>query len=351
MSCVFEDPDCMIGLIVGTGTNACYMEQTNKIELISDNERQTSEQMIINCEWGNFGANGVLFDITSIFDNQIDEQSPNPGKQIFEKMISGMYLGELVRLILLKLHNVGVVFYGSDISSLDIRGAFKTMLVSEILDCQDEEYVEIQNLIMNHIGIGASVHDCKVVHQVCRVISKRSSMLCACGVAAIVYQLIDPERKLKIDSRTLSVSNDSGLSSSSNSNSNENLENFTNNAHVNLNDSNTSKGTPALMLTPPPVNSAHKNLEKENSEKPKKRRIVCGVDGTVYRRHPTFARDLKKYTDLLVPNSIDLEYKLSHDGSGKGAALTALVAELTAMELQKQSSLVAGELPKMQVNV
>ena len=153
MSCVMEDPDCAIGLIVGTGSNACYIEKTDKIETISDEVKASSKEMIINCEWGNFGSNGVLFDIQSIFDAMIDEQSPNPGKQIYEKMISGMYLGELVRLILIKLHDVGVVFYDEPIDSMRQKGAFETALVSNILNCENDDIMEIQNLIAMHLGV------------------------------------------------------------------------------------------------------------------------------------------------------------------------------------------------------
>lgn len=61
MSCVFEEPDCMIGLIAGTGSNACYLEKTKNIELIDKSIANESENMVINCElewvfWGKIFA-------------------------------------------------------------------------------------------------------------------------------------------------------------------------------------------------------------------------------------------------------------------------------------------------------
>ena len=44
----------------------------------------------------------------SEYDDVVDEHSVNRGKQRFEKMIAGMYLGEIVRLILLDLCKQGV---------------------------------------------------------------------------------------------------------------------------------------------------------------------------------------------------------------------------------------------------
>ena len=55
--------------------------------------------MIVNTEWGAFGDNGELDYIVTKWDRNVDAASLNPGKQIFEKMISGMYMGEVVRQV------------------------------------------------------------------------------------------------------------------------------------------------------------------------------------------------------------------------------------------------------------
>ena len=53
--------------------------------------------MIVNTEWGGFGNQGELDFILTKWDRRVDATSVNPGKQIFEKVISGMYMGEVVR--------------------------------------------------------------------------------------------------------------------------------------------------------------------------------------------------------------------------------------------------------------
>ena len=45
--------------------------------------------MVINTEWGAFGDNDELDFIKTKWDNAVDNNSVNPGKQTFEKMISG----------------------------------------------------------------------------------------------------------------------------------------------------------------------------------------------------------------------------------------------------------------------
>ena len=50
----------------------------------------------------------------------------------YEKMISGMYMGEIVRLVLLKLKKHGLLFGGKGSEDLETMGRFYTKYVSEI---------------------------------------------------------------------------------------------------------------------------------------------------------------------------------------------------------------------------
>lgn len=65
--------------LTGTGTNACYMEEMKNVELLDGDDGR----MCINMEWGAFGDNGCLNDITTSFDQDVDIHSINPGKQRF----------------------------------------------------------------------------------------------------------------------------------------------------------------------------------------------------------------------------------------------------------------------------
>ena len=58
MSCAFEDHSCQIGLIAGTGSNACYMEKLGNITKIPESSEEG--RMCINMEWGAFGDDGTL---------------------------------------------------------------------------------------------------------------------------------------------------------------------------------------------------------------------------------------------------------------------------------------------------
>ncbi|XP_075020434.1 hexokinase-3 isoform X2 [Calonectris borealis] len=128
MSCGYDDPKCEIGLIVGTGTNACYMEEMQNVGTVEGDQGR----MCINMEWGAFGDNGCLDDIFTDFDRLVDEKTINPGKQRFEKLISGMYLGEIVRHILLALVEKQLLFRGKPCPKLQTRDIFQTKFLSTI---------------------------------------------------------------------------------------------------------------------------------------------------------------------------------------------------------------------------
>lgn len=50
----------------------------------------------------------------------------------FEKMISGMYLGDIVRLVLKKLTEDNLLFKGKVSDALHTAGKFETKLISDI---------------------------------------------------------------------------------------------------------------------------------------------------------------------------------------------------------------------------
>ena len=65
MTCAFEDPEAGVGLIFGTGTNACYVERLSNAEMWQPQDGQGGlpETGILNCEWGAFGNGGCLDDV------------------------------------------------------------------------------------------------------------------------------------------------------------------------------------------------------------------------------------------------------------------------------------------------
>ncbi|KAL9687070.1 hypothetical protein QQ045_031466 [Rhodiola kirilowii] len=95
----YHDPDTVAAIIIGTGTNACYVERTDAI-IKSQGELTSFGGMVVNMEWGNFWSSHLP---RTSYDTELDAESPNPMDQGFEKMISGMYLGDIVRRVVIKM--------------------------------------------------------------------------------------------------------------------------------------------------------------------------------------------------------------------------------------------------------
>ncbi|XP_015988575.1 hexokinase HKDC1 [Rousettus aegyptiacus] len=192
MTCAYDDPYCEVGVIIGTGTNACYMEDMSNIDLVEGDEGR----MCINTEWGAFGDDGTLEDVRTEFDRDLDLGSLNPGRQLFEKMISGLYLGELVRLVLLKMAKAGLLFGGKISSTLHTKGKIETRHVAAM-----EKYKEgLANTreILTDLGLEPSEADCIAVQHVCTIISFRSANLCAAALAAILTRLRENKKLLRL---------------------------------------------------------------------------------------------------------------------------------------------------------
>ncbi|WVY89002.1 hypothetical protein V8G54_037934 (chloroplast) [Vigna mungo] len=98
----YWDSDVVAAVILGTGTNACYVEKISAIPKLQGHAF-SSGKMIISTEWGAF-SNSLP---STEFDREMDAATINPGEQIFEKTISGLYLGEIVRRVLLKMTEEG----------------------------------------------------------------------------------------------------------------------------------------------------------------------------------------------------------------------------------------------------
>jgi hexokinase len=83
--------DAYIGLIVGTGTNMAAFVNADKIPKI-DSSLNWQGLTPVNLESGNFNPPHL-----TKYDELVDEKSDNKGSQRFEKTVSGLYIGQILR--------------------------------------------------------------------------------------------------------------------------------------------------------------------------------------------------------------------------------------------------------------
>jgi len=88
--------DSYIGLIVGTGTNMAGLINKNQIPKLSK-EYNGGEYIPVNLESGNLKPKSTVGEYLTKIDEQVDKNSNIQGRQMFEKAISGGYIGSVFR--------------------------------------------------------------------------------------------------------------------------------------------------------------------------------------------------------------------------------------------------------------
>lgn len=166
-----------------------------------------------------------------------------------------MYMGEIVRLIILDLYEKELLFVGHRDHSwktdyrlaLYTKGAFYTKFVSEIESDSGVTFSRTTS-VLEQMGIDRPTYDdCAIVKYVCKLVSRRAAQLAACGLSVLLNHINEPS-------------------------------------------------------------------------------TTIAVDGSLYRFHPKFKKNMEKAMSILVAPHIKYKMILSMDGSGKGASLVAAVA-------------------------
>jgi len=304
VACANSNPDCRIGLIVGTGFNACYLERLDRCEKWPANYT-SPKQVIVNCEWGALGDNKQRRELDKFrneFDHQVDAESVNPGSQTYEKMVSGMYIGELLRLSMLKL--------------------FKNrLLFKAMFDGQDAAATE-PNQRTRSPSPARSPASCRGPRSASSVGSNVSLQNRIC-VSPNSTTSLESSHKLNVknalDGKHLSMLGMDELGGT-----------FTESTKVmqELNISQFEKSDLTIVIqlaSKIMTRSAHLvgcgvSALLEKLERPFS---VVGYDGSVIKYHPYFLKNVVQKCGQLTSKEHKFEFSLSSDGSGIGAAVVA----------------------------
>jgi len=198
----------LLGAIFGTGTNGAYVEKLDKIKKLTSQSSEegsydkSTGEMIVNTEWGSFDNHLSVLPRTP-YDDSLDAESNNPGIQMFEKRISGMFLGEILRraiVTMIKNPSVGL-FTDEDSSRNDIHSTTEVNSDSP-LHTQwglDTSFLSIahgdsslglkvtRQTLDRDYGVSApSAEDAEAVKLIASAIGKRAARLSAVAIAAVV---------------------------------------------------------------------------------------------------------------------------------------------------------------------
>jgi hexokinase len=306
----------LLGAIFGTGTNGAYVEKLSKITKSMEGEYDKSTgEMVVNTEWGSFD-NGLKVLPNTPYDAILDRDSVNPGIQMFEKRISGMFLGEILRIALITMMNKPDVplFRDENSSHNDYRS---TTTINENSPLHTQWAVDSSILSIaeadNSVGLralrqeiekslgvsAASSEDAHAVKEVAHAVAKRAARLAGVAIGAIVIHTG------RLNPGASSVPQPKSAAAIT-----EDIKK--------LNLAEAASATASKL-----ANTAGLAVNEEEI-------VDIGVDGSLVEFYPGFEdymRDaLRAMPEIGAAGERRIRIGIAKDGSGVGAALIALVA-------------------------
>ncbi|KAF2719438.1 hypothetical protein K431DRAFT_305182 [Polychaeton citri CBS 116435] len=199
----------LLGAIFGTGTNGAYVERLDKITKLNDAPEaekrdidDSTGDMIVNTEWGSFDNHLSVLPNTQ-YDKSLDDESNNPGVQMFEKRVSGMFLGEILRRAIISLINdeKAALFKDDNSDQNDVhstttiaddsllyqRHGLDTAFLSLTASDSSQGLKATRQALDKTYGVSAtSAEDAEAVRVIAGAIGKRAARLSAVAIAAVV---------------------------------------------------------------------------------------------------------------------------------------------------------------------
>ena len=197
----------LLGAIFGTGTNGAYVEKLSKItklksmKNVGDYDKSTGD-MIVNTEWGSFDNQMSVLPDTP-YDHALDAESVNPGIQMFEKRVSGMFLGEILRRAILALtkdpkvqlfedehsgsNNMHSTTTIDPTSNLYKKWGIDTSFLSTVEADHTNSLLLTRQALAKDLAVdAASTEDAEAVKVLVHAIGARAARLSAVAIGAIV---------------------------------------------------------------------------------------------------------------------------------------------------------------------
>ncbi|KAK9705910.1 hypothetical protein RND81_07G091400 [Saponaria officinalis] len=203
----YHNNDVIAAVILGTGTNAAYVERASAIPKWHGPLPKSGE-MVINMEWGNFHSSHLPL---TEYDIALDKESLNPGEQMYEKMISGMYLGEIVRRVLCKLSEEASFFDDAVPTKLTTPFILRTPDMSAMHHDTSPDLKVVASKLKDVLGISnTSLKTRKLIVDICDIVASRGACLSAAGILGIFKKLGRDNLKLGENQKSV-IALDGGL--------------------------------------------------------------------------------------------------------------------------------------------
>jgi hexokinase len=183
MAYAYKHPNTTMGVIMGTGFNASYYEDMSKVNKWTG---ETDQEMVINMECGAFDCERRVLPLNK-YDNKMDRESVNVHQQLYEKMVAGMYLGEITRNALLDLVDQQLLFNGNSSSDLNKMWSFETAYMSTIEVDNTSDLCDTGHILESVLNIASTtLTDRQIVKKICQAVGLRAARLACCHIAGVM---------------------------------------------------------------------------------------------------------------------------------------------------------------------
>lgn len=308
-------------VIFGTGTNAAYVEKLSNVRRLKNISADAEGIMVINSEWGSLDDEMKVLPRTAL-DDELDAASVDPGCGMLEKRVSGLYLGELLRLAILQLLRGGAFSMTvAEESCLFRRDGIDSSLLSNLARTDPDDLDGAVTLLQDTLSAKNVIQaDAEAIKLMSEAIARRAARLAGASLAAVVIQSgrleILPSRTThRIPSKKTSI-----LPTS--------FKNFYSYApllfrHL-LDFVRLICKRPSWLLPKHSPDAETSSVYEEI--------IDIGADGSLIESYPTFEAEMRgamrEVSEIGVKGEKRVRISLTKDGSGVGAALMAHAASL-----------------------
>ncbi|KAF8070974.1 HXK1 [Scenedesmus sp. PABB004] len=199
-SCYFDHATEM-GVILGTGTNACIVDKVSKMPKWRPKGVPGETRTAINTEWGCYGS-ALLPRVKE--DLELDAASgPQQGRMLVEKLMSGLYMGDCARRLLLSFAQRADLFGGDIPNNLTVKDSFTTADMCEIESDTTLGRSRVASVLQQTLGLypdHVNLETRYMIQAICRLVTRRSARVAA-GLLVAVLRLqgwLDAPRRLVV---------------------------------------------------------------------------------------------------------------------------------------------------------
>lgn len=272
-----------VGAVFSNGTNGAYLEQLGKVSKDIGVHDTSTGEMFLSTEWGSFDQRVAVLSNTE-YDQEIAQYGVDKDTQMFEKRMSGVFLGELLRIAIERMYdNPKLGFFpnykrGDKNLNLRQRWSVEASMLSVAEGSDTKNMTKKIEETFGFPGWAVTLQDTRAVQMVSRAIGRRAARLAGMAVAAVILQSGQLER------------NDS-------------------------------------LVQPAPEGKAGRRESELNAES---RMVDVAVDGNVFEMYPRFEVYMREAFRAIDGIGRDGEKRirigLAKNGSSIGSAIVALLA-------------------------